>query len=121
MRATEDDKSERRLERKGEETHKLVEVGPRFVLTPIRIFSGSFGGPTLYQNPEYVSPNLVRPAAAMHHSSTLLPCSLAVQARRMHREELGNKYRMRIESASRRKAKMAGMSLPSDGLESVFR
>jgi len=37
-------------------TH-LVEIGPRFVLVPIRIFSGSMGGATLYQNPSYVSPN----------------------------------------------------------------
>jgi hypothetical protein len=29
----------------------LVEIGPRFVLTPIRIFEGSFGGPTVYENP----------------------------------------------------------------------
>ena len=35
----------------------LVEIGPRVVLIPIRIFSGSFGGPTLYQNPSFVSPN----------------------------------------------------------------
>lgn len=29
----------------------LVEIGPRFVLTPIRIFEGSFGGPTVFENP----------------------------------------------------------------------
>lgn len=29
----------------------LVEIGPRFVMTPIRIFEGSFGGATLYENP----------------------------------------------------------------------
>lgn len=29
------------------------------MLNPIRIFEGSFGGPTLYQNPQYVSPNEV--------------------------------------------------------------
>jgi len=39
---------------------KLVEIGPRFVLTVVRIFGGSFGGPTLYQNELYVSPNEVR-------------------------------------------------------------
>lgn len=33
----------------------LVEVGPRFVLTPIRVFDGSFCGSTLWENPEYVS------------------------------------------------------------------
>ena len=39
------------------ESTSLVEIGPRFVLIPIRIFSGSLGGATLYQNPAYVSPN----------------------------------------------------------------
>ena len=33
--------------------------GPRMVLNPIRIFQGSFGGPTLYLNDHYVSPNEV--------------------------------------------------------------
>lgn len=37
-----------------------VQVGPRFCLNPIKIFGGSFGGPTLYENPFYVSPNQVR-------------------------------------------------------------
>mgnify|MGYP000288631779 CR=1 FL=1 len=31
-----------------------------FVLDIVRIFSGSFGGPTLYQNADYVSPNAMR-------------------------------------------------------------
>ncbi|WEW56371.1 Ribosome biogenesis protein brx1 [Emydomyces testavorans] len=38
----------------------LVEIGPRFVLTPIVILEGSFGGPVVYENREYVSPNQVR-------------------------------------------------------------
>lgn len=38
----------------------LVEIGPRFVLTPIVIQEGSFGGPILYENKEFVSPNQVR-------------------------------------------------------------
>ncbi|GAD98003.1 ribosome biogenesis protein BRX1 [Paecilomyces variotii No. 5] len=38
----------------------LVEIGPRFVLTPIVILEGSFGGPVIYENREYVSPNQVR-------------------------------------------------------------
>jgi ribosome biogenesis protein BRX1 len=38
----------------------LLEIGPRFVLTPIVIQQGSFGGPILYENKEFVSPNQVR-------------------------------------------------------------
>eukprot|EP00042_Codosiga_hollandica_P036897 m.286320 g.286320 ORF g.286320 m.286320 type:complete len:158 (-) comp54986_c0_seq6:253-726(-) len=46
---------------KGEDDEpNMVEIGPRFVLNPIRVFEGCFGGPTLYANEEYISPNLVR-------------------------------------------------------------
>ncbi|PIK39709.1 putative ribosome biogenesis protein BRX1-like isoform X2 [Apostichopus japonicus] len=43
-----------------EEDGSLTEIGPRFVLNPIKIFRGSFGGPMLYENPKYVSPNQYR-------------------------------------------------------------
>ena len=43
-----------------EDGMSLVEVGPRVCLQPIKIFAGSFGGPVLYENPAYVSPNKVR-------------------------------------------------------------
>ncbi|ADV22406.1 ribosome biogenesis protein BRX1 [Cryptococcus gattii E566] len=38
----------------------LVEIGPRFVLTPIKIFEGSFGGPTLFSNSEFITPAAMR-------------------------------------------------------------
>ena len=38
----------------------LVEIGPRCVLTPIIIQEGSFGGPIIYENRQFVSPNQVR-------------------------------------------------------------
>ena len=34
-------------------------AGPRFVLNLVKIFEGSFGGPTLFDNPHYQSPNQV--------------------------------------------------------------
>lgn len=43
----------------GKDMH-LIEIGPRFVLIPIRIFSGTFSGATLYQNMAFVSPNTER-------------------------------------------------------------
>lgn len=51
----------------------LVEIGPRFVLTPIVIQEGSFGGPIIYENREFVSPNQVRSdlrrnKATKHHA-----------------------------------------------------
>lgn len=46
---------------KGSETDiSLVEIGPRFVMTPIVILESSFGGPVLFENKEFVSPNQVR-------------------------------------------------------------
>ncbi|KAF1933559.1 brix domain-containing protein 2 [Didymella exigua CBS 183.55] len=38
----------------------LVEIGPRCVLTPIVIQESSFGGPIIYENKEFVSPNQIR-------------------------------------------------------------
>ena len=40
----------------------LIEIGPRFVMTPILIQEGSFRGPILYENKQFVSPNQVRSA-----------------------------------------------------------
>lgn len=34
----------------------LAEIGPRFVLNPVKIFAGSFGSDTLWDNPHYISP-----------------------------------------------------------------
>lgn len=38
----------------------LVEIGPRFVLNPIKILSGSFFGTVLWENPKYVAPSELR-------------------------------------------------------------
>lgn len=51
----------------------LIEIGPRFVLTPIIIQEGSFGGPILYENKRFISPNKIRAElrkakAARHHA-----------------------------------------------------
>lgn len=42
------------------ESLSLVEIGPRFVMTLITILEGSFGGPKIYENKQYVSPNFAR-------------------------------------------------------------
>ncbi|KAG9318588.1 Brix domain-containing protein [Chiua virens] len=44
----------------GPPSTSLVEIGPRFVLTPIRIFEGAFGGATVYSNPEFITPTAMR-------------------------------------------------------------
>ncbi|KAI9339027.1 Brix domain-containing protein [Obelidium mucronatum] len=43
---------EKIIEKQKEPETSLVEVGPRFTLSIIRIFSGSFMGSTLYENPD---------------------------------------------------------------------
>jgi ribosome biogenesis protein BRX1 len=56
-----DEKPTVKAREKGKETEiSLVEIGPRFVLTPIVIQEGSFGGPIIYENKEFVSPNQIR-------------------------------------------------------------
>ena len=58
----------------------LVEIGPRMVLIPIRIFSGSLGGATLFLNPTFISPNEQRSQAKKYKgyvylSTYLIPIS----------------------------------------------
>jgi ribosome biogenesis protein BRX1 len=82
------------------QTTSLVEIGPRFVLNPIRIFRGSFGGQTLYQNPDFVSPNEIRAA---------------------ERRNKGSTYQDRKNQQKRRKVRKEELVLPEDPLDSVFR
>ncbi|XP_068726772.1 ribosome biogenesis protein BRX1 homolog [Montipora capricornis] len=60
-----------------EEDGSLLEIGPRFVLNLVRVFEGSFGGSTLFENPHYQSPN---------------------EYRRMIRKQAAMRYRDRVES-----------------------
>jgi ribosome biogenesis protein BRX1 len=83
-----------------EEATSLVEIGPRFVLNPIRIFRGSFGGQTLFQNPDFVSPNEIR----------------AMQYKRK-----GNTYMQRKEYEKKRKTRNDEIVVPVNPLDSVFR
>jgi ribosome biogenesis protein BRX1 len=81
------------------EATSLVEIGPRFVLNPIRIFRGPFGGQTLFQNPDFVSPNEIR----------------SVQ----RRQKQG--YQERKESKDMRKVRKSEIVVPDDPLDDVFR
>ncbi|SPO05630.1 probable BRX1 Nucleolar protein involved in the assembly of the large ribosomal subunit [Cephalotrichum gorgonifer] len=72
----------------------LVEIGPRFVLTPIVIQEGSFGGPLIYENKQFVSPNQIR--------SDL-------------RKEKMVKHTARAEQTMERKAKRRNLGLRADG------
>ena len=80
----------------------LVEIGPRFVLDPIRIFRGSFGGQTLYQNPNFISPN---------------------QVRAQEKKRKGRSYNARKEAQHLRKERHGNLVSiqPDNPLDSVFR
>ncbi|KAM7368886.1 hypothetical protein PAMP_013190 [Pampus punctatissimus] len=62
-----------------EEDASLVEIGPRFVLNLIKIFQGSFGGPTLFENPYFQSPN-------MHRREIRLAAAARVREKQMVKE-----------------------------------
>jgi ribosome biogenesis protein BRX1 len=81
------------------EATSLVEIGPRFVLNPIRIFRGPFGGQTLFHNPDFVSPNAIRASQRKTRSG----------------------YEERKQSKDMRKVRKEELVLPEDPLDSVFR
>jgi len=65
----------------------LVEIGPRFVLTPVKIFAGSFRGAVLWENPDYVSPNIKRALLKRRSQDTMVVRERAKRARAAHIEE----------------------------------
>jgi len=84
---------------KKEKDPVLLEIGPRFVLNPIRIFEGSFGGVTLWENPNYISPNEVR---------------------KQFNRVKSMKYALRKTVKAERKEKEENDVVPKDELENVF-
>ncbi len=78
----------------------LVEVGPRFCLQPIKVFAGSFGGATLYENPAYVSPNALR---------SLL------------KQRAAGKYGSKVNAKAKRRAHEAANPAPRGRLDDVFK
>ncbi|KAI7757349.1 hypothetical protein M8C21_017133 [Ambrosia artemisiifolia] len=73
-----------KIDRGGLEKMTLIEVGPRFCLNPIKIFGGSFGGPTLYENPFYVSPNQIRSLEKRQKAGKYAKKVKAKTRRKMH-------------------------------------
>jgi ribosome biogenesis protein BRX1 len=67
----------------------LVEIGPRFVLTPIVMLEGSFGGPVIYENKEYVTPNQVRREIRMKKAARYVSRRSGQQDRISKKTELG--------------------------------
>jgi len=88
-------------DREKPERQSLVEIGPRFVMDPIKIFDGSFGGATLWSNPDYISPTAMRIQLA---------------------KKIGSKYEARLVSKGKRKAYEDELEYSSDELddEAIF-
>lgn len=101
---TKDEREITKIIKAGEDSFDLNEIGPRFVLTVVKIFDGGFGGRPLYENPEYVSPNEVRS---------------------LRKKELGLKYanRKSAEKAHAERSDELQSSIPVDRLadKRVFR
>lgn len=83
------------LQPNGPPTTQLIEIGPRFVMTPIRIFEGAFGGATVFSNPEFVSPAAVRSAL---------------------RREKGSKYGIRKQAEEESALRRDALQRPEDEL-----
>ena len=77
----------------------LPPPGPRCVLNPVRMFGGAFGGPTVWENPTFVSPNEVRS---------------------LERRQKGDKYSGRLANQQKRKARREEFAPGPDPLSDVF-
>ncbi len=73
----------------GDTKISLVEIGPRFVLTPIVILESSFGGPVIYENKEFVSPNQIRSELRLGKAGRYNRRSEQVLENRNKRGEMG--------------------------------
>ncbi|KAL6944707.1 Ribosome biogenesis protein brx1 [Hanseniaspora osmophila] len=99
-----DDEITKKKTRTGEDTEEeisLVEIGPRFVMTPIVILEGCFNGPKIFENKQYVSPNV---------------------ARSQMKQQLAKEAQLRSEAAVKRKLQKRENVLMADPLsnENVF-
>lgn len=81
----------------------LVEIGPRFVLTPIRIFEGAFSGATVYSNPGLlILGDNTYQSLILSQLEFITPTAIRSEIK----QKKGNKYRIRkeaeVESARRK-------------------
>ncbi|XP_055376188.1 ribosome biogenesis protein BRX1 homolog [Condylostylus longicornis] len=77
----------------------LSEIGPRFVLNPVKLFEGSFTGNPLWENPDYVSPS---------------------KHRQILKKVAKNKYVNRLEQKVTREARTPKNAYEYDELDDIF-
>ncbi|XP_055911474.1 ribosome biogenesis protein BRX1 homolog [Eupeodes corollae] len=77
----------------------LAEVGPRFVMNPVKIFEGSFTGNAIWENPDYVSPS---------------------KQRQLLKKASSDKYVSRVEQKVRHEASRPMHAYEGDDYEDIF-
>jgi ribosome biogenesis protein BRX1 len=87
-------------------------------LNPIKIFDGSFGGETLWENPHYISPNQVIFLLKIYNIPTNLICP--AQYRMKLKRDMGNKYAARLSSRLDYEQRQPEQIHAPRPLESVF-
>ena len=75
----------------------LLEIGPRMVLTPIVVLEGSFGGPVIYENKQFVSGNQLRREALIKKSAKYTNRRNGLEERGIKKKSLG------LDSIARKK------------------
>lgn len=85
-------------------TTQMAEIGPRFVLEPVRIFSQAFGGPTVWKNDDYVTPSKIRAAERRLSAGAYANRAAAQERAQVRNSSLGQ-----------------GLRLPSDEFAETFR
>jgi len=70
----------------------LREIGPRFAMNPVRILSGSFSGPAIWENPDFVSPNKLRAIALKEDYQSTASKPARLEQTKIRRES----YRMPV-------------------------
>ena len=95
VREAEPDKTGK--ERPKEDEVSLVEIGPRLVLTPVVILEGSGGGPVIFENKQFVSPNQLRRETRQRHANRYASRRSGAEDLAVKRKSLG------LNSGSKRK------------------
>lgn len=92
------------LQPNGPPQTSLTEIGPRFVLTPIRIFEGAFGGATVFSNPGKIPFNCLWATRVNITIEFISPTAVRSAIKR----EKGNKYNYRkdTQAETRRRKEM---------------
>jgi ribosome biogenesis protein BRX1 len=82
-----------------EGNRSALEIGPRFVMNPIKILSGGFSGTCLWENPFWVSPNVVRAS---------------------QRRKKDNSFAQKVQDSEERHERRLERQLGPDVLDDVF-